>query len=833
MTDPPRPDFLELADYTGVLRRRGWIALALAGLGALVSVIYLAVAPASYQATADVYVTPNSANQNVVLGSKGTSTAVNMDNEAQIVESNTVAVLAARILHSRMPPQALLRQVSVSVPANTAVLAISCSAPSPGSAAACAQAFARAYLTARHTPAANKLAFELTQEQDKAASLESRSVTLHNQIGRLAPGSADRAQAVLELKTVSAKLDTLRTNISAINASVNTNSGYIITSAVPPSSAASPQPLLYLPSGLLAGLLAGLVAAFAADRRDDRVHTVREVERLDGLPVLYSVGARRLSPPRAVAPARSAAGRGYAELAQAVATGLGEKDRVLLVAAGSPGPAAGVVAANLAAALARVRADVILVCADPRDTMTPALLGVGEARGLAEVLGGTATVAEVTRQAADISRLEVITPGMDPATAAGQVRHDVTGRLVDGLRRDARYVIICGLGTGDGADTFGLAEFADAALVVIELERTRRPDLAACLRRLDRVRTPVLGAALLPEVAADRGSRRGADRGARLGFGRAGFGRGHRAVAGAPPSRQDQQAFPGTSGSATRSVPARSPGASRAAGAGHPPGASRSAGAGRSPRPGRSQGGGRSQGASRTPAPLADPGRVPSGLRPVPPSRSGRQPRWEPAGPASAQPPWDADDLSSDTAAPDHQEPPWDAAGPVPVSEALSWDALVDDSPWGTDGAARRESLPGRPGPGEPPWAASEPARPEPGRGPGPAKPPRAEPSRGPARPARPEPPRSAASTAPSWSEPAWPAGESSWPEPMWGGIDPSRSEPPGGTADPAKSEAPRSSKSAPPWGPTETWPLPAAPRDPGPSRSRPADPPDRTAGTG
>ena len=397
MIDPPRPDFLELADYTGVLRRRGWIALALAGLGALVSVIYLAVAPASYQATADVYVTPNSANQNVVLGSKGTSTAVNMDNEAQIVESNTVAVLAARTLHSRMPPQALLGQVGVSVPANTAVLAISCSAGSPGGAAACAQAFARGYLTARHTTAADKLAFELTQEQAKAASLESRSVTLHDQIGRLAPGSADRAQAVLELKTVSAKLDALRTNISAINASVNTNPGYIITSAVPPSSAASPQPLLYLPSGLLAGLLAGLVAAFAADRKDDRVHTVREAERPGGLPVLYSVDARRLSPPGAVAPARSAAGRGYAELAHAVAAGLGEKDRVLLVAAGSPGPAAGVVAANLAAALARVRADVILVCADPRDTMTPALLGVGAARGLAEVLGGTATVAEIGR----------------------------------------------------------------------------------------------------------------------------------------------------------------------------------------------------------------------------------------------------------------------------------------------------------------------------------------------------------------------------------------------------------------------------------------------------
>jgi capsular polysaccharide biosynthesis protein len=896
MTDPPRPGFLELADYTGVLRRRGWIALALAGLGALVSVIYLAVAPARYQAAADVYVTPNSANQNVVLGSKGTSTAVNMDNEAQIVESNTVAVLAARTLHSGMPPQALLGQVSVSVPANTAVLAITCSAPSPASAAACAQAFARGYLTARHATATNKLAFELTQEQAKAASLESRSVTLHDQIGRLAPGSADRAQAVLELKTVSAKLDTLRTNISAINASVNTNPGYIITSAVPPSSAASPQPLLYLPSGLLAGLLAGLAAAFAVDRRDDRIHTVRELDRVNGLPVLYSVDARRLSPPGAVAPARSAAGQGYAELARAVAAGLGAKDRVLLVAAGSPGPAAGVVAANLAAALARVRADVILVCADPRDTMTPALLGVGAARGLAEVLGGTATVAEVTRQAADVSRLEVISPGRDPAAAPGQVRHDVTERLVDGLRRDARYVIICGLASGDGADTFGLAEFADAALVVLELERTRRPELAACLRRLDRVQTPVLGAALLPEISADRGPRRGgagrasagrgsagrgsagrssAGRGVRLRFGRAGFDRGHRAATGAGPARQDQRVSPGPGGSArgslTRSFPARSAGARRPAGAGRSPGPARSPGGGRAP----------DADAGRASAALADPGRVPPGLRPLPPSRSGRPLRREPAGPASAQPPWDADDSPWDVAAPDHQEPPWDASGPV--SKDLSWgvdDPAGRESPHGPSGRSRPEppwdsAVPAgaapagaapagaapagaapagaapagagpaaRPGPGEPPWAASEPGRPEPAGGPGPAQPPRAEPSREPARPARPEPPRSAASparpgpsgagascpgppwggTAPSWSEPAWPAGESAGGP---GPAQPSRAEPSRGPARPARPEPPRSaaspsrpgpsgagaSRPGPPWGSTmPSWSEPAWP---------------------
>ena len=278
--------------------------------------------------------------------------------------------------------------------------------------------------------------------------------------------------------------------------------------------------------------------------------------------------------------------------------------------------------------------------------MTPALLGVGAARGLAEVLGGTATVAEVTRQAADVSRLEVITPGRDPAAAPGQVRHDVTERLVDGLRRDARYVIICGLASGDGADTFGLAGFADAALVVLELDRTRRPELAACLRRLDRVQTPVLGAALLPEITADRGPRRGGAgrgsagrgsagrrRGVRLRFGRAGFDRGHRPAAGAGPARQDQRVSPGPSGSArgslARSFPARSAAASRPASASGP------AGAGRSPGPARSPGGGRSQ----------DAGRVRAGLPPRWPTPAvsrracGRSRRPAPAGSPAGSPP--------------------------------------------------------------------------------------------------------------------------------------------------------------------------------------------------
>src|SRR5262249_61372295 len=52
----------------------------------------------------------------------------------------------------------------------------------------------------------------------------------------------------------------------------------------------------------------------------------------------------------------------------------------------------------------------------------------------------------------------------------------------------------------DGADTFALGEFADAALVTIEVARTTKDEASDCVRRLRQLRTPVLGAAVLPAL---------------------------------------------------------------------------------------------------------------------------------------------------------------------------------------------------------------------------------------------------------------------------------------------------------------------------------------------
>jgi capsular polysaccharide biosynthesis protein/Mrp family chromosome partitioning ATPase len=498
MAVPPRTDSLELSDYLGMLRRRWWIVVGVACIGLVAALAFIEVSPKTYTATAAVYVNANAANSSTQVVGGRTSGAVNMDNESQIVQSTAVAALAAPEMHSTAKLTDLLKQVTVTVPANTTILQISCSAASPARAAACAQDFANSYLASRQATAQAKISAYIKQEKQRAAPLEVQAIALQRKIGKLPSSSPLLAADHAALADVSSELAPLRSAIATLSASTNYNSGYVIAAAIAPTTPSSPRKLLYLPSGLLVGLLIGLLAAFVAERRDDKIHAGSDVERLLELPVLSGSFNDRRGLATAIASARSETGQAFTELAQTIASALGDGSHVILVASTSPGPAASVVAANLATTLARIRADVILICANQHYPLSPQLLGVPQGRGLAELIAGKARVSEVARSTAESSRLRVITPGMDSAAALSEVEYDASRRMVAGLRNEVRYVVIEAEGTAGGADTLSLAEFADVAIVVAEVGKTRRSEVTACLRRLERLRTEVLGAVVIP-----------------------------------------------------------------------------------------------------------------------------------------------------------------------------------------------------------------------------------------------------------------------------------------------------------------------------------------------
>lgn len=498
MTVHASTDSFEIGDYIGVFRRRIWVVLAFACAGLLLSTAYTVVHHKSYTATASVYVNSNAANATALVGGR-TSGAINMDNEAQIVQSDTVASLVAKKLGKVTSLGALIKQVTVSVPPNTTVLQISCSQGSAVRASKCAQDFANSYLVSRQATAESKINSDLKQEEGRAAPLEAQAVALQDKINSLPSSSPKLTADRTQLEDIASQLGPLRSTIASLGASTNFSAGYIITNAIPPTSPSSPRKALYIPAGLMLGLLIGLIAAFVIERRDDRIHTARDLPRFLDVPVLFSTSdGSRLS--ASVVSARSRAGQAFTELAQTLATSLGEGNHVLVVAGASTGPGVSIVSANLAATLARIRGDVILVCADLDYSLSPQLLGIAGERGLAEVITGDATMDEVATAWSENSRLRVITPGSDKTAALLEVQYDPCRRLVAAMRSEARYVVVEVTGTSEGADTLSLAEFADAALIVAEVGKTERGDVASCIGRLDHLRTEVLGAAVLPHL---------------------------------------------------------------------------------------------------------------------------------------------------------------------------------------------------------------------------------------------------------------------------------------------------------------------------------------------
>lgn len=500
MTVQPRSDYFELADYLGVLRRRWLTVLALTGAGIALAGAYYYVAPRTYAATVLVQVNALQDNANALGGR--TSGLVNMDNESQIAQSATVASIVKSKLNSPLSVTGLLSGVKVAVPPNTTFLQITCNAGTADLAQRCANAFGRAYLYNRRATALGLITSGIKALEAQATTLQTSIEALKIKVGRhgLPQGSAARGVAELQLTAELARLATIQGKISSATpleanlGAKNTAVGQIVTPAVEPFAPVSPKKELVFPSGLAAGLLLGLALAYFLDWRRPRIRTARDVRHRADLPTVFDLtgpGAHAV-----LAPPRSRTGQVYTELAQYVGSALGDGRHVLLVA-GASASGSGTVAANLASALARTRGETALIRADPEGAAVPRLLGASDKRGFAELLAGTATLAEVTKSSADVPLLRVITPGLD---AIYEMQHDRVKRIIHELRKEARYVVIDVPPPSLGTDMFSVAEFADAAIVAVEVGTARPSEVTDCLQRLERMRTAALAAVLLPRA---------------------------------------------------------------------------------------------------------------------------------------------------------------------------------------------------------------------------------------------------------------------------------------------------------------------------------------------
>ncbi|PRY28107.1 polysaccharide biosynthesis tyrosine autokinase [Pseudosporangium ferrugineum] len=497
-----RPVSADLSHYLGVFRRHWWLVLTATGAGLAVGAAVTQALPKVYESSTSVLVSPVDQDANASGGR--TKGAINLDTEAQLVPSGAVAAKAAALLRSPVAPVELARDVSVEVPANTTVLVIRFEADNPKDAQAGSHAFAEAYLRNREEAARSVLDQQIKTLNLKVKQLTTNLTSVNNRLAKAPRGSSERSNLESLRSNSQNQLNNLTGRLNVLTTST-VGAGSIISDARLPEEPTSPNAMLNIAGGTMVGLLAGLGLAFVRERFDRRLRTAADVRDRARIPVLAALDERTTPHFDDVLQPYGPGGRVFNRLRNEILASLNTGDQIIVVTGASRGSSTTLVAANLAASLARTGSDVVLIGAHLPDSVVDAaplarMLGVSAMPGLSDLLAGRIGLAKALQRTPRIPSLRVITTG-GAATAAGLMQSQRLRDTLEALRRQTGYVVIEAPSTSSSADAQSLASLADAAILAVELRRAKRPALLDAAEQLSRVGTPLLGAVVLPSLS--------------------------------------------------------------------------------------------------------------------------------------------------------------------------------------------------------------------------------------------------------------------------------------------------------------------------------------------
>jgi succinoglycan biosynthesis transport protein ExoP len=485
-----------LSDYGTALLRRWWVVLLGLLIGGAAAAGYLNVVHKTYTSVAAVQVTDTGvSDSSLPTASRNNTANVDMDTEAQIVTSNTVASLAAKGLNTNLTPSQLAAKVKVTVPPNSAVLSIAFKAGNALDARSGAQVFANSYLANRASIAQGLVASELKSLQDQLPALNKQLQDLTGQIAVLPANSPTRAYADAQQSLVSAQITTINAAINPL-LQQRITAGRLLSPANLPTAASSPNRSLVLVSGLLGGLLLGAVLALVAVRRDRRIHHSSEITHQLGLPVLAELSG----------PVVKSLGQLNAEFGGAapvrelrdrlVAGGVARSVLVVPLSAAAGGS---LVSVNLAASLSADGSSCALVCAAP-DSVSPMRLRIPAAPGLSDALAFGFADVRATLTHLNDQRLGVLPPGRQPKALLDRLHGNAMLDLVRDLRKHYDHVVVEAPVWSSTRSALVLGRGAEAVILVAESRLSTRDEVLEATQMLADSGVLVLGVVVVPRL---------------------------------------------------------------------------------------------------------------------------------------------------------------------------------------------------------------------------------------------------------------------------------------------------------------------------------------------
>src|SRR5215216_6243550 len=388
---------------------------------------------------------------------------INLETEAQILVSATVAERVKSALGSPLTAGELAEHISVEVPPNTTLLTVSATAPTAVDAQRESRAFADQYLKLRAEVAQAAIDAQAKIFQARITETTKRLQAVSGQSVTLPDNSPDRAYAELQQRILVDQITDLSDELSKLQA-ITVTPGRVLNLAGLPELPQQPGSIVYVAAGLLLGLVLGLAGTLLLARLDRHIRWPGDIEALGHVPLLGAIPsaghqAKKKAMLPAVAPSASPIGQAFGQIRNAITTALPDRPATLLVAGTEPGPGASVVAANLAVALARSGVPVLMVCADLEGSSTERMLGlegITQVRGLSEALVTDVDPGTLLRASPAVRGLWVLGTGIARSDAADLLQSRQLEWVLRTIQNDS-YVVVEAPPTSGGAEAQAIA----------------------------------------------------------------------------------------------------------------------------------------------------------------------------------------------------------------------------------------------------------------------------------------------------------------------------------------------------------------------------------------
>ncbi len=492
------PEGTDLREYIAILRQRKWSVLLIVALVVGVATYFTSQATPVYESTSRVLILPIAPANSAFFFLAD----INMDTEAGLVESATVARIVQENLRLKGDPLDLLGGLSVSVEGATEILDVSYGDSSPAYAQRLAQGFAEGYLQFRQQQAQEQVGSQIDSAQSdidatgrKISDLSAKLAQTHD--------AGQQSELTTQLDAARARLGVLQQKLADLRSTTALQSpGQIVE---PSELPISPSNAGYVQNGFLAlilGLALGVGLAFVRERLDDRLRRQDDLEKSAGVPVLAVVpkvqGWIDKRKPRVVmlqAP-RAPASEAYRTLRTSVMF-MASKRRIktIMIASPSAGDGKTTTVANLSVALAQTGKRVIVVSADLRKPRLHRFFDMSNDRGLVQVLDGTAELAKVL-QRTKVVNLVLLPCGPIPEQPAEMLQSPLMPEIFDELERHADFVIIDAAPALVVSDSLALAGLVDGVIFVAQAEETTRQAVVRAREQLGQVGAVIVGAVL-------------------------------------------------------------------------------------------------------------------------------------------------------------------------------------------------------------------------------------------------------------------------------------------------------------------------------------------------